>query len=43
MIIMDEQLEERMRRERVRFLKKMEEERHKESLYSFFNGDVLGV
>ena len=33
----------RERKERIKFINKMEEEKHRASLYSFFNGDVIGL
>ena len=35
--------EERIKEERIRFRKKIEEEKHREDLYAFFNGDALGT
>jgi hypothetical protein len=34
--------EERIKKERIRFRKKMKEEKYNEALYSFFNGDTVG-
>ncbi len=34
--------EERIEKDRIRFIKKMKEEKYNEALYSFFNGDTVG-
>ena len=33
----------RERKDRIKFINKMEEEKHRASLYSFLNGDVIGL
>jgi len=34
---------ERLRKERIKIFQRLEEEKYREALYSFLNGDIFGV